>query len=295
MLDAFISHTSKDVKLAVQIEELLEKEGLKVWLDRSEIRLGTLLRKELQTAIKNSRVLILLWSKAAAKSLWVATEILSAFHLNRFIVPCVFDNTKLPYFLQKTIHLNLQNNNNNWVEELRRAVRNAPKAANEIQVTMSSQSRELSQTITRIQREQAEILTRFDKGDLRGAQEKQRRLDDTLKNAMKLWSLEPDVFNLAGYHYKNAYLLKHWAAYQAGHPPKDRLLERADRYFFKALFINPNDYSALNGLGSVLATEGNLDAAEFFVRRAIALAKKSGFRYIEAEHDLAMILAYKQR
>ncbi len=64
-MDAFISHASKDVTVAARIEELLEEDGLTVWLDHSEIRLGVLLRKELQTAIKNSRVLVLLWSKAA--------------------------------------------------------------------------------------------------------------------------------------------------------------------------------------------------------------------------------------
>ncbi|MBA3494640.1 MAG: toll/interleukin-1 receptor domain-containing protein [Gammaproteobacteria bacterium] len=84
-MNAFISHASKDVALAARLEELLEEDGLKVWLDHSEIRLGVLLRKELQTAIKNSRVLILLWSKVAAKSRWIAAEVLTAFHLNRFI------------------------------------------------------------------------------------------------------------------------------------------------------------------------------------------------------------------
>ena len=81
-MNAFISHASKDVALAARLEELLEEDGLKVWLDHSEIRLGVLLRKELQTAIKNSRVFILLWSKAAAKS---RVAVLTAFHLNRFI------------------------------------------------------------------------------------------------------------------------------------------------------------------------------------------------------------------
>ena len=99
-MDAFISHASKDTPMAVQIEEALEDDGLQVWLDHSEIRLGALLRRELQTAIKNSHILILLWSKAAAKSRWVAAEVLTAFHLDRFIVACVYDNTPLPYFFR---------------------------------------------------------------------------------------------------------------------------------------------------------------------------------------------------
>ncbi len=293
-MDAFISHASKDATLAVRIEELLEEDGLKVWLDHSEIRLGVLLRKELQTAIKNSRVLILLWSKAAAKSRWVAAEVLTAFHLNRFIVACVHDNTRLPYFLQNTIYLNLQRRKTDWVERLRRAVRESPDVANEVPAMMSSQSRELQQTIQRIVQGQREVTDRLGNGDLQGAKKRQQLVDSVTVDAEKVWPLEPMVLNLAGYHHKNAYMLKHWAAIQAGRPPKDRLLERAERFFVDALFVNPNDYSALNGLGSILIFERDLKSAEFFVSRAIALSEQDGIDYAAAKHDLAMILAFKR-
>jgi hypothetical protein len=122
-MDTFISHASKDAPMAVKIEAALETDGLQVWLDHSEIRLGTLLRNELQTAIQNSHSLILLWSKAAAKSRWVAAEVLTAFHLDRFIVACVSDDAPLPYFLQNTIYLHLQGGKADWVDPLRRAIR----------------------------------------------------------------------------------------------------------------------------------------------------------------------------
>jgi tetratricopeptide (TPR) repeat protein len=293
-MDAFISHASKDAALAMRIEELLKEDGLKVWLDHAEIRLGVLLRKELQTAIQNSRILILLWSKAAAQSRWVAAEVLTAFHLNRFIVGCVRDNTHLPYFLQNTIYLNLRRRKSAWVEPLRRAVRESPDAANEVPTVMSSQSRELQQTIQRIAQGQKEVTDRLGNRDLQGAKAKQQLLDGVTVDAEKAWPLEPMVLNLTGYHHKNAYMLKHWAAIQAGRPPKDQSLERAERFFFEALFVNPNDCSALNGLGSILIYERDLEAAEFFIRRAIALAEQNGLHYAAATHDLAMILAYKR-
>src|SRR6185503_11819989 len=178
-MDAFISHASKDATMATRIEELLEEDELKVWLDQSEIRLGVLLRKELQTAIKKSRVLLLLWSKAAAKSRWVAAEVVTAFHLNRFIVACVLDGTQLPYFLQNTIYLNLKPGKKNWADRLRRAVRESPKAANEVPILMSSQSRELQRTIERIVRGQREVTDRLGNRDLQGAKQKQRLIDGT--------------------------------------------------------------------------------------------------------------------
>jgi tetratricopeptide (TPR) repeat protein len=294
-MDAFISHASKDATLVAQIEELLEADGLKIWLDRSEIRLGVLLRKELQNAIKDSRILILLWSKAAARSRWVAAEVLTAFHLNRFIVACVRDHTPLPYFLQNTIYLNLQRRNTASIEHLRRAVRTSPDAANEVPTVMSSQSWELQQTIQRIVQGQSAVTDCLGNRDLQTAKEKHQLIDGVTFDAEKAWPLEPMVLNLAGYHHKNAYMLKHWAAIQAGRPPKDRLLVRAERLFFGALFGNPNDYSALNGLGSILIFERDLDAAEFFIRRAIVLSKQDGTDYAAAKHDLAMILTFKQR
>jgi len=74
---------------------------------------------------------------------------------------------------------------------------------------------------------------------------------------------------------------------------QDPLLRRAEQFFFEALFVDPMDCSALNGLGSILILERELEAAEFFVRRAIAIAKKKKMAYLEAEHDLAMITYYK--
>ncbi len=49
------------------------------------------------------------------------------------------------------------------------------------------------------------------------------------------------MLNVAGYHQKNAYMLKHWDAIQAGRAPPDRLLQKAERYFFGALQADPTD------------------------------------------------------
>ena len=60
-------------------------------------------------------------------------------------------------------------------------------------------------------------------------------------------------------------------------------MDEAESYFFKVLCFKPFDPSSLNGLGSVLLLERELDAAEFFIRRAIELA---GGHYPEAEARL---------
>lgn len=160
---------------------------------------------------------------------------------------------------------------------------------------MCSQSNELKQAIQGIYQGQIEVLKLLEDRNLDKARKVHNIVDKMMENAEKVWRLDTMVINLAGYHRKNSYMLKHWDAIQAGRPPKDPILERAERFFFEALFVNPIDNSALNGLGSILIFERDLDAAEFFIRRAISLAQKEGIDYSAADQDLAMILQFKQK
>ena len=293
-MNIFISHSSKDTSQSVRIEKALEQDGHDVWLDRSDIRLGVLLRAELQSAIRENQAVVLVWSKAAAASRWVAAEIITAFHLKRFIIPCVVDNTPLPQFLDNTVYLDFRANPRTAQRSLRRAVGDVPRTANSISKVISSRSPDLQEMVRLIAQTQEVELDRLGKRDLAGAGQMHARVDAAMKKAEKRWGLELMILNLAGYHRKNAYMLKHWDAIQAGRPPKDPLLRRAEQFFFEALFVNPTDCSALNGLGSVLILERELEAAGFFVRRAIAIAKKKKLSYSDAEHDLAMITYYKE-
>ena len=102
------------------------------------------------------------------------------------------------------------------------------------------------------------------------------------------WKVDPMILSLAGYHRKNAYMIKHWQEYSTGRFPKDPLLEEGRGRFFETLLINPIDYSALNGLGNILLFQGELDGAEFFVSSAIKCAKKDGADYWQAKHDLSV-------
>ena len=290
--DAFVSHSSKNRDLAERIQADLEPE-FQVWLDTSEIRLGSLLRNELQQAIGNSRVVILLWSEPAAASRWVAAETVTAFHLDRFIVPCVVDAASLPQFLGSVVYVDLARDATGGLDLLRRAVTNAPNAANEVPPLMTSQSVELQQAIAWIAGGQDQILALIGQRNVDEARRAQRRLSDAMGRTAKAWPYDTAVINLQGYHYKNEYLIEHFDEIQAGRPPRDELLERAERCFFDVLFVDPCDLSAVNGLGSVLTLERELDAAEFFVRKAIDLAEAAGFDYSAALTDLELIQRFK--
>jgi TIR domain len=106
--DAFISHASENSDFAEIIGRALKAGRLRTWVDRSDVRFGSLLRNQIQSAIRDSRVLVLLWSEAAFKSRWVMAEIFMAFYLERFIIPCVLDATPLPQFLASAAYLDYQ-------------------------------------------------------------------------------------------------------------------------------------------------------------------------------------------
>jgi hypothetical protein len=286
----FVSHASANLNVAQEVEGALEAAGFNPWLDDSDIRVGVLLGKELRQAIAASQAVVLIWSKPAAASRWVAAEVLTAFHLDRFIVPCVLTAAPLPQFLSRSIYCDLRGRRSAALKRLAEQLKRIPRGRNEFLAMTAYENDELARAIRSISGQQREMLDRLDStADLSVARGLQAKLDPEMRAAEKRWRYDPTILNLAGYHRKNAYMLRHWEEYCAGRFPADPLLQEADRFFFETLFVNPVDYSALNGLGNVLLFEGELDAAEFFVERAIRCATLDGFNYQEAVGDLKLI------
>jgi hypothetical protein len=110
-------------------------------------------------------------------------------------------------------------------------------------------------------------------------------LDRIVKDALRRWPSDETILNLAGYGLKNTYLIKHRAELSKGKYPWDPVLARAEEMFHAALGIRPDDPSAKNGLGNIYWFRRDL-MPEFFVRHAIAGARRQGFRYEAAEQDL---------
>ena len=59
-------------------------------------------------------------------------------------------------------------------------------------------------------------------------------------SAEKKWIMYLDTLNIAGYHRKNAYMLKYWDQIQAGSAPQeDSLLRDAEQFFLKLYLLIP--------------------------------------------------------
>ena len=174
----FISHSSANLEDAKQIEAALNAGGFDVWLDDSAIRVGVLLGKELLEAIEASRAVVLIWSEAAKNSAWVTTEILAAFHLNRFILPYTLDATEFPQLLSRSIHGNLRKERAATFTKLVQDVKRAPRSRNEFPGVTAYQPPELEKTSRELNDAQMAVLGRVDDNDLVGAAKLQEELDD---------------------------------------------------------------------------------------------------------------------
>jgi hypothetical protein len=294
-MDTFISHASPDRAMAARLERALEKRGLAIWLDDSEILAGVLLSAELQDSIRAARTMLLLWSRAASRSRWVNLEWLTAFHEGRFILPCVLDLTPLPQTFGNNIFVPLRRLDVRSVDRLERSLRDPPAGGTWAAPVLRAASPELQQAIAQINAAQHRVLDALQQRRVEQAATVQAALDAPMKAAIGHWPRDPTLLSLHGYHLKNAYMVRYWQAIQQGSAPPHALLRRAERRFTEALWIDPADPSALNGLGTVLIFERDLEAARYFVLAARKSARRLGIDYPEADQDLAMIEWYRER
>lgn len=290
--DAFISHSSADQAVSTQLEQLLEAEAQKVWLDGSEIRLGTLLSEQLQSAIFESRVTILLWSMDAAASRWVNTEWLAAYHLDRHIIPCVLDDTPLPQCFEQSVYLDLRTDLSVKFPQIVRAVRDAPIGSNKLATPLRAVSAELKRVIQALALGQKLATDALTKWDIDEATRAQDAIDDLTQLAVEKFPLDPMIVKLHGYHTKNAYMIKNWRAIQSGRAPIDASIEAAEHRFFEALWLDPNDHEGLDGLCSMFILRRDLYAAKFFVDCAITQAEQRGVDYSAAKQNRILVERY---
>lgn len=102
--DVFISYSSKNEEYASAVHEKLQSNGIKCWLDSSNIRTASNFAQEIVDALNEAKVLVLIYSKDSDDSKYVYREVETAFD-NIPIVPLKIDETfpeNLEFFLRNT-------------------------------------------------------------------------------------------------------------------------------------------------------------------------------------------------
>ncbi len=288
-MDAFISYSSRNRGKVRKIAADLEALDLEVWFDQDDIRTGQLLGMELQESVRRVDAVVLMWSQFAARSRWVHVEWITGLHEGKHVLVCALDDHPMMHWASSAVHLKVDPWTKAKAKRLARDIRQAVGQATAIRPLMNVPEPELSKGTDAIAKAQQIFLNMLLERKMEDASNGHKLVTGLLKKATKIWPLDPMVIKLNGYHHKNSYMLDHWNALQAGQGPKSKLLTKSEQYFFQALHLNPFDEEALNGLGTTLTLSGDLDAAEYLQIKAISTAKKKGFDYKQARHDLAMV------
>lgn len=104
--DVFLSYKSCDQEWVVKLKNALVKAGIKVWLDKDEIRPGDLFAEAIEEGLKSSETIAIIVSPEAMNSGWVKAEYYRAVSLAikenppQRIIPLLFCDAELPGFLK---------------------------------------------------------------------------------------------------------------------------------------------------------------------------------------------------
>ena len=110
--NVFISYSSKNTTIAQEICNELEKNDIKCWIAPRDIPVGAKYSSVITRAIKESIVVVLIFSEQSAKSSWVESEINIAFTNEKPIIPYKIDTS----LLEKYDEFYLMLNNRHWIE-----------------------------------------------------------------------------------------------------------------------------------------------------------------------------------
>jgi hypothetical protein len=95
MKEIFLSYSRLDSSTVQALAAALQEKGLSVWIDRSGIEEGDAYDTQIEDAIAETRVVIVVWSKHSVRSHWVRAE--AAYALNKHkLVPVTIDKSEPP-------------------------------------------------------------------------------------------------------------------------------------------------------------------------------------------------------
>lgn len=111
MLKVFISHSHKDYKkIDKYIEPLKSMKDLRIFYSKESLNCGDNIDKELQNAINESDLIILLHSKNTVESSYVNQEVGYALGKKKKILPFLLDTSKPKGFLEKMKYIRIKSN-----------------------------------------------------------------------------------------------------------------------------------------------------------------------------------------
>lgn len=117
----FISYSSKDKKIAFELVDYLESNGIKCWIAPRNIVSGHDYTDTIDDAIKHCDGIVLIFSDFSAKSIWVKKEIVLGVSHQKNVIPFKITNAETDG------GFNFMLNNLQWIDGTIRPVEKFPK------------------------------------------------------------------------------------------------------------------------------------------------------------------------
>ncbi|WP_049769056.1 TIR domain-containing protein [Xylanibacter ruminicola] len=91
--EVFISYKREESEKAFAVKDLIEKWGIKTWIDKNGIFSSYDFKEVIEKAIENTRVVIFMSSEQANKSVYVKNEVKYAITCKKNIIPIMLDHS----------------------------------------------------------------------------------------------------------------------------------------------------------------------------------------------------------
>ena len=111
MTQVFISYSRKDLVFVERLAEDLKAAGLDVWFDLSGLEGGTRWGREIQGAIQQSQIFVVVLSPNSIESEWVEKEFMYANSLKRKIIPLLYQPCETPMWFINLHFIDVQGSN----------------------------------------------------------------------------------------------------------------------------------------------------------------------------------------
>jgi formylglycine-generating enzyme required for sulfatase activity len=111
MTQVFISYSRKDLAFVEHLAEDLKAAGLEVWYDLSGLDGGTRWGREIQRAIQQSQIFVVVLSPNSIDSEWVEKEFMYANSLKRKIIPLLYQPCETPMWFINLHFIDVQGSN----------------------------------------------------------------------------------------------------------------------------------------------------------------------------------------
>ncbi len=111
MTRVFISYSRKDLAFVERMAEDLKAAGLEAWYDLSGLDGGTRWGREIQNAIRESQIFVVVLSPNSIDSEWVEKEFMYANRLKRKVIPLLLQPCETPMWFINLHFIDVQGEN----------------------------------------------------------------------------------------------------------------------------------------------------------------------------------------